>query len=85
VDIFAFSTSLGLSGNVSAKISSADKLLTASSRRHVYFAEQRVNERVTVLTHDQAIFIFGGKYLMEPDQTFKSFFTSVTDDKERMN
>jgi hypothetical protein len=54
-----------------AKISSAGKLSTSSRCDFYLAAGQSMNERVTVLTHDQMMFIFGGENIMEPVQTFR--------------
>jgi hypothetical protein len=66
----SFGSSDNVSAHVLAKISSTDKLSTCS-RSHFYSAEQRVNERATMLTYDQMMFILGGENIMYPDQTFK--------------
>jgi hypothetical protein len=44
-----------------------------------------VNERVTVLACKHTMYILGGETIMEPDQTFKQFLTSLTEDRESMN
>jgi hypothetical protein len=41
--------------------------------------EQKVNERVTVLTDDETMFIFGGKNIMQPDKMFNKVHISPTD------
>jgi hypothetical protein len=64
--------------HVSAKISFTDRI-----GHHFYVAKQRVNEGVTLLSHERTTFILGGKDIMEPDQTFKWFLTSVTEVAEK--
>jgi hypothetical protein len=65
----SFNTSLGPSNNVSAHVLAKISPANAFYLQQTPFCstEQRVNERVTVLTHEQMVFNLGSENVMEPD------------------
>jgi hypothetical protein len=69
--------------HVLARISSADKIFLLVPDA-IFTQWNRVNERVTVLTHEQTTFILGEEN-MEPDQPFKQFLTSLTKRRDSIN
>lgn len=44
-----------------------------------------MNERVTVLSHEQTIVILGCENIVESDHMFRYFLISLTEGKESMN